>query len=201
MAIPAESLDLIKSFEGYLRPLGDGSDRVKPYLCPARVWTVGYGSTFYENRRKVASHDTPITRARALELLAFEIERICEPGVDKAVTVGLHALSRGALVSFAFNCGVGALKKSTLIKRVNAKRWADVPKELAKWRMGGGRVLPGLTRRRAAEATMFLRGVAAYNRGETGAATPAPPLPERRGVPVSDGWRGAIRAAWRWLFA
>jgi len=159
MSLHPEALKLIKSFEGYLKRLRDGTDRVKPYLCPAHVPTIGYGSIKYDNGRRVRMGDPPITRNRALELLAWEIEQICEPGVDRSVRRKLHPLMRGALISFAFNCGTGALRRSTLLKRVNAGRWEDVPKQFAKWRMGGGRVLRGLVRRRVAEAAMFMRGV------------------------------------------
>lgn len=158
MAIPQEALTLICDFEGYHRKLADG--RAAPYLCPARVPTIGIGSTFYEDRRKVALSDPPITRERAFDLLAFEL-RECEAAVDRMVTRRLDPLSRGALVSFAFNAGAGALKSSGLIRRVNAGDWRSVPAEFAKWRMGGGVVLAGLVRRRAAEAALFMRGVAA----------------------------------------
>lgn len=186
MAIPRESLDLVKGFEGYLRPLRDGTGRVKPYLCPARVATIGYGTTFYEDRRKVRMSDAPITHARALDLLAFEIGKVCEPGVDRKLKVALHALSRGSCVSFAFNCGTGAFARSTLLKRINERRWRDVPREFAKWRMGGGRVLRGLVRRRAAEAEMFMRGVSLLESGEEPATTHVtptqitPPIPTRK---------------------
>lgn len=161
IAIAPHALDLIKSFEGYLQPLNDGTDRVRPYRCPADVPTIGFGSIKYPSGRRVQMSDGPITRQEALALLAWEINAQSAPAVDRFATVQLHALMRGALVSFAFNCGTGALKRSTLLKRVNGRRWEDVPKEFAKWRMGGGRVLRGLVRRRAAEAAMFMRGVTA----------------------------------------
>jgi len=199
MAIPKEALDLVKEFEGYLKQLGDGSGRVKPYLCPANVPTIGYGSTFYEDRTKVKLTDGPITLERAEALLAYEIGKICEAAVDRLVKVPLHPLSRGALVSFAFNCGTGALQSSTLLKRVNAKRWGDVPKEFAKWRMGGGVVLKGLVRRRAAEAEMFMRGVKAGAVDlEVVPTALAPPLPARK--PGSDAETSGIwLRLWRWV--
>jgi lysozyme len=190
MALPKETLDLIKHFEGYLRPLNDGSDRVRPYLCPAKVWTVGFGSTFYEDRRKVKGDDPAITRERATRLLAFEIERICEPAVDKLVKRKVHPLSRGALVSFAFNCGTGALARSGLLRAVNEGRWHDIEREFAKWRMGGGRVLPGLVRRRKAESDMFLKGVRLLSAGDTG-VEPSRPTPN---VETTSMWRKLI--AW-----
>ena len=190
MALPKETLDLIKHFEGYLRPLNDGSGRVRPYLCPANVPTIAFGSTFYENRVKVSMSDPPITRERGERLLAFEIERICEPAVDKLVKRKLHPLSRGALVSFAFNCGTGALARSGLLRAVNEGRWHDIEREFAKWRMGGGRVLPGLVRRRKAEADMFLKGVRLLSAGDTGVELPRP----TPNVETTSMWRKLI--AW-----
>lgn len=88
-----------------------------------------------------------------------EIELECEPAIDRYITRDLHPLSRGAIISFAFNVGTGALRASTLRKVINEGRWDDVPGQFAKWRMGGGRILPGLVRRRASEAAMFMHGV------------------------------------------
>lgn len=155
--IADEALALICEFEGYHKKLADG--RAAPYLCPARVPTIGIGSTFYEDGRRVTLADPPITRERAMRLLAWEL-RDCEMAVDRMVTRRLHPLSKGALVSFAYNAGAGALKGSGLLRRVNAGQWLDVPAEFAKWRMGGGVVLAGLVRRRSAEAALFARGVA-----------------------------------------
>lgn len=172
--IPAEARDgLICYFEGYMVPLKDGTDRVRPYLCPAKVATVGFGSTHYEDGRRVAMSDPPITRARAVQLLDWEIERVCEPAIDRLITVRLHPLMRGALASFTFNLGAGALQASNLRKVINARRWQDVPSEFAKWRVASGKILPGLVRRRAAEAAMFMRGVQALD-GQAANDNPAP---------------------------
>lgn len=126
-----------------------------PYLCPAGVVTVGYGTTRYPDGRAVALSDPPITRPAAELLLVREMRdrylpsvlRLC-PGVDTAPRLA-------ALLDFAYNCGLGALRASTLRRRVNAGRWEDVPAELAKWCRGGGKVLRGLQRRRAAEAALI----------------------------------------------
>lgn len=156
MTIPREALDLIVSFEGYLRRIS--GDRAAPYLCPARVPTIGYGTTFYEEHVPVTLDDPPITRERARDLLGYEL-RECELAVDRLTTVRLPDLSRGALVSFAYNAGSGAYRASGLRRAVNARRWNDVPAEFAKWRMGGGVILRGLERRRAAEAAMFMASI------------------------------------------
>jgi lysozyme len=133
-------LDLIKEFEGL---------KLRAYLCPAKVWTIGYGST--------GPHVTAgkvITNVEAEDLLKDDLDRF-EKAVTRLVTVGLTQNQYDALVSFAFNVGSSALERSTLLKRVNAKRFDDVSAEFAKWNRAGGRPLAGLTRRRAAEAALF----------------------------------------------
>src|SRR5262245_30122243 len=155
MAIDGRALKLICEFEGYLRLVGDGTDRVKPYLDPVGIPTIGYGSIWRADGTRVAITDEPITRAQAELLMALELTRKCGPAIATAVKVPLHPLMHGALMSFAYNCGTGALRASSLLKAVNARRWNDVPREFAKWKLAGGRVLAGLIRRRAAEAKMF----------------------------------------------
>jgi lysozyme len=133
-------LDLIKSFEGL---------KLRAYLCPAKVWTIGFGST--------GQHVTPgkvITEAQAEELLKDDLDRF-EAAVTRLVTVPLHQNQYDALVSFAFNVGISALERSTLLKRVNAKLFDQAAAEFSKWNRGGGKILAGLTRRRAAEAALF----------------------------------------------
>ena len=129
---------------------------LKPYLCPARVPTIGVGSTFYENGIRVTLADPPISRERAMQLLDHELEA-CLPRVLRLCPQlrlwGDNAT--GAILDFAFNCGTGALQNSTLRKRINADDAEGAKKELMKWVRGGGRVLPGLARRRAAEVALL----------------------------------------------
>ena len=137
---------LARRFEGcYLRP----------YLCPAGVPTIGYGATYYEDGSRVILLDPQITIDRAEELLLWMVRtkylpaviRLC-PGID-------DPLRLAAIIDFTFNLGAGNLQASTLRKRINAGRWEDVPDELRKWVKGGGRVLAGLVKRRAAEAVLI----------------------------------------------
>lgn len=129
---------------------------LKPYLCPAAVPTIGVGSTFYEDGRRVSLTDPPITRDRAMQLLDHEllaclpkVHRLCPGLADWGDT------ATGAILDFSFNCGTGALAGSTLRKRINADDVAGAKTELMKWVRGGGRVLPGLVKRRAAEAALL----------------------------------------------
>lgn len=159
MTLCQEALDLIEEFEGCLKPIGP--DLYAPYRDPIGIPTIGIGSIWHLDGSPVQMSDAPITRAQAVELMEHEISRKCEPAVDRLITVRLHPFSRGALVSFCYNLGAGQLKVSNLRKAINERRWSDVPAEFAKWRLAGGRVLPGLVRRRAAEAALFMRGVQA----------------------------------------
>ena len=152
-----DSLKLICEREGYLKKIPDG--RVVPYLCPAGVATIGFGSIWRLDGSRVEMTDPPIGYEAAMQLMGRELQIKCEPAVDRMITVKLHPLSRGALVSFVYNVGDGALRSSGLRRAINDRRFDDVPGEFAKWRMGGGRVLRGLVLRREAEAAMFLRGV------------------------------------------
>lgn len=151
-----EALELIRRFEG----LGDG-DRaapgLQPYLCPAGVWTIGYGATRDPGGQRV-TRDTPaLDVAQATALLERDVVRFAT-AVDRLVRVPIHERQRGALTSFAFNLGAGALQCSTLLRRVNALEWDDVPRQFMRWVHAGGRRLPGLVRRRAAEAAMWGQG-------------------------------------------
>ncbi len=141
------SLDLIKGFEGL---------RLKPYLDSVKVPTIGYGTTYYEDGKKVTLADAPITEARAEQLLATHLDTFAA-SVEKLVQVPLTDNQFGALCSFVYNLGSGAFGKSTLLKKLNAKDYAGAAGEFEKWNKAGGQVLAGLTRRRQAEKALFLQ--------------------------------------------
>ncbi len=126
-----------------------------PYLCPAGYPTVGYGARYYLDGRPVTLIDPPITREVAEIMLRDSVRRTYLPAVIK-LCPGIDSPERlAAIIDFAFNLGAGRLKASTLRKRINVGRWADVPKELRKWNKGGGNVLRGLTIRREAEVRLI----------------------------------------------
>ncbi|HET8871837.1 MAG TPA: lysozyme [Aquabacterium sp.] len=126
-----------------------------PYLCPAGVPSIGYGSTHYEDGTAVTLFDAPITRERAEALLQFEMQRVCARAV-RSLCPGVDTQGRAAaLMDFTYNLGAGRLRASTLRRRVNAGEWGRVPQELRKWVKGGGRVLAGLVRRREAEVALL----------------------------------------------
>lgn len=136
---------LCRQFEGFFP---------RPYLCPAGVPTIGFGSTRYEDGTRIALSDPPITKERAERLLAWEIEKQCLPAVER-YTPGLTPKRKAALIDFVYNLGAGRLAASTLRKRINAGDYAGSQTELMKWVRGGGKVLPGLVKRRAAECLLL----------------------------------------------
>jgi len=126
-----------------------------PYLCPAGVPTIGYGATYYESGVRVMLKDPAITRARAEALLLWMVRTVYLPAVLKLCPNVDTPQRLAALIDFAFNLGTGNLAASTLRKRVNSGRWAEVPAEFRKWIRGGGRVLRGLQLRREAEVELL----------------------------------------------
>lgn len=132
--------------------------RPEPYLCPAGVPTIGIGSTVYPDGRRVTMQDPPITKARAVELCMYHLRQRCLPAVLQFCP-GVDTPERAAaLLSWCYNVGEGRLERSGLRIAVNARNWQGAAVELKKWNRGGGKVLPGLVKRRELEAQMLLAG-------------------------------------------
>lgn len=132
--------------------------RLRPYLCPAGVPTIGYGATRYPGGLAVCLTDPPITKQIADDMLLHSVRAIYLPAVIR-LCPGINSPERlAAIIDFTFNLGAGNLRASTLRRRINAGRWNDVPKELRKWVKGGGRVLAGLVKRREAESDLVING-------------------------------------------
>lgn len=144
--VTALVLPLLVQFEGL---------RLRPYLCSAGVPTIGVGATSYLDGQRVQLTDPPITRETALVMLRESVARDYLPAVLRLCPGADTPKRIAALVSFAFNLGVGALTVSTLRRRVNAGDWPGAQREIKRWTRGGGRVLRGLVIRRAAEAAML----------------------------------------------
>lgn len=165
MKISNSGLDLIKSFEG----LGDGNKStpgLDPYLCPAGVATIGWGHVILQHGQRLEGkaglhvairlYPKGITVEEAERLLRQDCERF-ENAVDRLVKVPITQNQFDALVSFAFNLGEENLRRSTLLKRLNAGEYREAAIEFPKWNKANGQVLPGLVRRRKAEAELFLK--------------------------------------------
>lgn len=138
--ISQEGIEFIKEREGL---------RLKAYDDGGGVWTIGFGHT-----KGVKKGDT-INKEQAETFLRNDLIEF-EGAVDALVKVPLTQKQFDALVSFAFNVGVGALRKSTLLKVLNAGDYGRVPNELSKWVKDGGKTVQGLVKRRALEAAMFM---------------------------------------------
>jgi len=145
--ISNEGLDLIRHFE---------SCHLEAYLCPANVWTIGWGHTGQVDGKGVARGMT-ITQEKANLLLKEDMIKYARPVIEY-VNVPLTQNRFDALVSFTFNCGANALKTSTLLKLLNQGKCDEVPAQLLRWNRGGGKVLAGLTRRRQAEGHLWTTG-------------------------------------------
>ena len=111
MKISNKGLELIKEFEGF---------SANAYLCPAKIPTIGYGNTFWENGRKVRIGEQ-ISKSKALELLEFVANKDFADKIFPLIKVQINQNQFDAMVSLAYNIGVGAFSKSTILKRVNAK--------------------------------------------------------------------------------
>ena len=138
---------LCKQYEGF---------RSKPYLCPADEPTIGYGSTYYSDGKKVTLNDLPISEPEAAQLLLHELQYTYLPGVLRNCPILLTDERKcNAIVDFAYNLGIGRLQTSTLKRKINEKDWDAAKEQLMLWNKGGGRVLPGLDKRRKAECQLL----------------------------------------------
>ena len=144
--INERGIETVKSFEGF---------SLKPYLCPAKVWTIGYGSTTGSDGGPVDPDMEPISEVHADALLGRDLET-SERWVSRLSKEPLSENQFSALVSFTFNAGCGALQRSTLRMKLNRGEYLGAADEFPKWRRAGGRILAGLVRRRAAERVLFL---------------------------------------------
>ena len=139
MKCSKEGLALIKKFEGC---------RLESYRCSANVLTIGYGHT-----GGVLETDV-ITQDDADKLLEEDIAKF-EKYVDDNVTVELNQSQFDALVAWTFNLGVGNLRQSTMLRKLNEGDYQSVPSEMNRWNKAGGKTLDGLIRRRKAEGLLF----------------------------------------------
>jgi lysozyme len=161
--------ELMHRYEGY---------RNKPYLCPAHIWTIGYGHVLYQDQirlpmARVEGKNAPMIRKeyplrqednrvwskQEIEELFSKDVGTFERGVLRLVPGCVGNQGRfDALVSFAFNVGVGNLQRSTIRIRANRGEWLAAGDAFLLWNKAGGRVLPGLDRRRKDERALFLSG-------------------------------------------
>lgn len=150
MRTSENGIELVKAFEGLHKVKSDGN--VRSYRCPAGRWTIGYGHT-----HGVRSGET-ITPEEAEDLLRKDLQD-CEAAVERLVKVDLTQNQFDALVSFVFNLGQGNFGSSTLLRKLNRGEYESAAEEFIRWNKarvdGELKALPGLTRRRSAEAALF----------------------------------------------
>ena len=157
MKISARGIQLIKHWEGV---------RYRPYICSARLHTVGVGHVLYPAQGALpldqrdafqlkAEDNRTFSKAEVDGLLAFDLQRF-EVGVARLFPMVLTQNQNGALVSFAFNLGLGGLQRSTLRQKVLRGEIEEAADEFLKFTRGGGKILPGLVKRRNDERALFL---------------------------------------------
>lgn len=144
MQVSEEGLALIKQFEGFSPVM---------YRCPAGIPTIGYGHVVYRPEQFSGG----ITQAQAEQWLRQDVQ-LAQQAVARLIAVPLMQGQWDALVSFVFNLGAGRLQASTLRRVVNRSEHMQVPVQLRRWVYAGGRVLPGLVRRREAEVRLYQKG-------------------------------------------
>ena len=145
MEVNKAGKDLIKRFEGC---------KLKAYKCPAGLWTISWGLTFYPDGTKVKEGDV-ITQQQAEDYFNAIVDDFAKK-VDALIKSNVTDNNFSALVSFAYNVGMGNFQRSTLLRKVNANpKDKTILAEFKKWTRANGEVLKGLVRRREAEAKLY----------------------------------------------
>ncbi len=140
-----EVLETIKHFEGF---------EEEAYLDPVGIPTIGYGHTNAAGTVTFNMGDA-WTEEYATEVLLGDVQMFWD-GLDDMIHVDLTACQHSVLTSWAYNVGLGAAERSTLVRILNQGDYAGVPAQLMRWDKAGGQTLRGLTRRRAAEADLWV---------------------------------------------
>ena len=137
------TVNLVKEFEGCV---------LHPYQDAVGVWTIGYGHT--GGYGGLSAKTQPITQEHADLLLREDLQSFADD-VNDMLSHSINPNQFGALVSFAYNLGSQALRDSTLLMLVNEGNYTGAQEQFKYWVYAGGEELPGLVRRRAAEASLF----------------------------------------------
>ena len=148
MKLNENGYNLICEFEGL---------KLKPYLCSAKIPTIGYGNTYYPNGKRVTLLDDAITKEYAFEMFKTIADKFAKR-VDDMVKTELTQNQFNALVSFAYNVGTGAFATSTLLKKVNVNpNDATIKNEFLKWVRANKKVIQGLVNRRNKEVLIYFK--------------------------------------------
>lgn len=160
-------IELIKQFEGF---------RANAYKCPAGVWTIGYGHTSMAGA-PIVKPGMKVSEKEAEDILRTDLV-IFENSVKSAISVDLTPNQFSACVSLCYNIGAGAFKGSSVARFCNKKQWEKAADAFSLWNKAGGKILPGLTRRRAAEAALFSKD------GTTAREEIRPTIDDPKGKPM-----------------
>ena len=152
MKLSENGLKLIQEFENFV---------ATPYLDSARVWTIGYGSTYYPNGKKVTGKDKPITRTYAdtmqRHIITTDFEPVVNDLLKKEIASGFITQNMyDAILSLTYNIGVNGFKKSSVLRLLKQGDKLNASNAFLLWNMAGGKVLRGLVRRRERERKLFL---------------------------------------------
>ena len=140
-------IDLMHFFEGC---------KLEAYQCSAKVWTIGWGNTFYENGTPVRQGDK-ITQDRANSLFVFVANKFADE-IKKLIKTNLSENQFSALVCFAYNVGTGNLAKSTLLKKVNVNpNDPSISNEFLRWNKANNKIIKGLILRRKSESDLYFK--------------------------------------------
>lgn len=150
MEIPSVAVELVKKWEGLHKKGSDGL--VYPYLCPARVWTIGFGSTRDFDGKPITKDTPPKTVSECEALMELELRKCVAQALRYSPTLATNEEALGAISSFIFNLGASNYYRSTLRRRINEGNIDEARKEIKKWVWAAGRRLPGLVARRNEEA-------------------------------------------------
>lgn len=144
--INKEGLDLIESFEGF---------SPKPYKDVAGIWTIGVGSIYGLNGKRVKASHRHISKQEALQLMERDL-KTTEVKITQLIEVPVTQNQFSALCSFVYNVGSGAFQRSTARMKLNRSDYDGCANEFLRWKYAGKRAIPGLLRRRKAERELFL---------------------------------------------
>ena len=152
MKISENGLKLIQEFESFVNA---------PYLDSARVWTIGYGSTYYPNGKPVTGRDKPITREYAetiqRNVIATDFEPVINELLEREIASGFITQNMyDAIISLAYNIGVNGFKKSSVLRLLKQGDKENAGNAFLLWNKAGGKVLKGLVNRRKKERELFL---------------------------------------------
>jgi lysozyme len=141
-----KGLTLLKDFEGF---------SPEPYKDIAGVWTIGFGSIYGSDSKRVTKEHKSLTREEALKLVERDL-KITEDRIARLVKVEVNENQFSALCSFVYNIGSGAFQRSTARMKLNRKNYKGCADEFLRWKYANKRIIPGLLRRRKAERNLFL---------------------------------------------